>query len=101
MHDGLSGVALQIYERSKYGLLNYTTPVGSVTSGFYWSGSERICHAPLARAEASQTAVKTVRAVCMPCGHAFLFRPQIRGIKFSVFLLVRPCTVVDWNGSFG
>jgi hypothetical protein len=31
MHDRLPGVALQIYERFKQGLLNYTASVGAVT----------------------------------------------------------------------
>jgi len=67
MLDELSGVALQIYGRYKHGLLNYTTPLDSVTSGFDWSGSARVCRSGL-RAEPSQRAVQTiVYAICSLC----------------------------------
>lgn len=65
MHDELSGVALQIYGRYKHSLLNYTTPLHSVTSGFDWGSSARVCHSGLRRAERRQRAVQTVKyATC-------------------------------------
>jgi hypothetical protein len=65
MHDELSGVALQIYGRYKHGLLNYTAPLDSVTRGFEWDSSARVCHSGLRIAEPRQRAVQTVKyAIC-------------------------------------
>jgi len=52
-------VALEIYGRYKHGLLNYTTPLDSVTSGFDWGGNARVRHSGLCRAEPRQRAVQT------------------------------------------
>ena len=65
MHDELSGVALQIYGRYKHVLLNYTTPLDSVTSGLEWGSNARVCHSGLRRAEPRQRTVQTVKyAIC-------------------------------------
>jgi len=61
MHDELPGVALQIYGSYKHGLLNYTTSLDSVTSGFDWGSSARVCHSGLRRAQPRQRAVHTVK----------------------------------------
>jgi hypothetical protein len=51
MHDELSGVALQIYGRYMHSLLNYTTPLDSVTSGIDWGSSAIVCLSGLRSAE--------------------------------------------------
>ena len=63
----------------KHCLLNYTTPVGSITSGFDWNS-----HAPDSR----QTAVMTVRASAYAASSLF------RGMKITVFRDATSCSTL-------
>jgi len=83
MHDELSGVALQIYGCYKHGLLNYITPLDSVTSRFDWDGSARV---PLwAQKSTAWTEGCADRRPCMPYAHSALFRPNVSRIKVIVY----------------